>query len=106
MEFEKSLKKPKFNVFDVKITSDNLIIYIQNIGSQDAHSVDITVQTPRSGDGWGVGGFHHGILSTLRVNSIEKVVIGTFFQSVLQADKFKITVTCKEGVTQEFIFGY
>ena len=101
-----SQKKPKFNVFDVRPFEDGVVVYIQNIGSKDAHSVEIKVE--------GYGGYPfyaHDVfpiekLEILQVGVTEKIIVEKpeWYYDPLDYESVKVAVSCDEGVTQEFNF--
>lgn len=102
-----SLKKPEFNVFDVKPYMNGFEVYVQNIGSKDAHSVEITLEVELwdSRDSrweWEYYGFKE--LEILRIGETYKAVFKGFWMDY--CNQCAVTVSCEEGVTQKFFFGY
>jgi hypothetical protein len=105
------LRKPDFNAFDLKVVGDTVIVYVQNIGNGDAHSVKVDVYGTKS-EIFGTPPGYLGssiTLKVLRVNEIYKFVIDTGLSPYYYAGNyngFTVNVTCAEGITQEFSFYY
>lgn len=99
-----SLKKPKFNVFDLKVIGD-IAVYVQNIGSKDAHEVEVYEKAWWYHDEWLKLSLTTGYVKVLRVQEIYKFVMENNYRSgEPRGLEFKVVVTCLEGVTQEFFF--
>jgi len=101
-----SQKKPKFNVFDVRLLDEGIAVYIQNTGNKDAHGV--TIET--SCRGYDGDASTYGELEILKASETRKIITEKTWSSynfdipTLDIFRVTVTVTCKEGVSQEFIF--
>lgn len=105
--YRESQRKPEFNVFDLKVETYVAYVYVQNIGTADAHDVGIGLsgannpQTVYDYDSLSVNGSR---LEILRVGQIEKVTVHLDYYVGKQFTDYIVVVESAEGVHNEFHF--
>ena len=98
-----SLKEPKFNVFDFDVGANSVAVYVQNVGSKDAHSIRVEVHGYSFGRWLHLNIFDNSGPNEIKVGDVHKVVLECA-NNPLGHDRYKVVVSCEEGITQESIF--
>lgn len=105
--YRESQKKPEFNVFDLKVETYVAYVYVQNMGTADAHDVGFGlsgVNNPQTIWDYDSLSMNGSRLEILRVGEIEKVTIRLDFYVGKQFTDYIVVVESAEGVHNEFHF--
>jgi len=116
--YRESQKKPEFNVFDLKVETYVAYVYVQNMGTADAHDLMILLYgrdtpEPYAYENLSVNG-SGSRLEILRAGQIEKVKISLnreLLDRLINWESFRnriidylVVVRSAEGVQNEFYF--
>lgn len=100
--YTESQKKPQFNVSQLEPLTENARVHVRNIGSKDAHSVEIEIKARDPHSDWH-NLFYTKKLEILKAGASQMVNVDALpDKRPLDYDEFKVIVSCEEGVTQEF----
>jgi len=102
-----SQKKPEFNVFDLKIETNVAYVYVQNMGTADAHDVMIQLMGRKTPEPYAYNNLsvNGSRLEILRVGQIAKVKINLDNYWALNGIiDYLVIVRSAEGIQNEFYF--
>jgi len=106
--YRESQKKPEFNVFDLKVETYVAYVYVQNMGTADAHNVEIGLSganNPQTIYDYAILSVNGSRLEILRVGQIEKATVRLDSYYVgKQFTDYMVVVESAEGVHDEFHF--
>lgn len=105
--YRESQKKPEFNVFDLVVETNAAYVYVQNMGSADAHDVMIQIMGRKTPEPYAYNNLsvNGSRLEILRAGQIVKVKIRLDNYWALNGIiDYLVVVRSAEGVQNEFYF--